>query len=209
MKTKKQTEKQELKYAPGDKVVYHCAGTDRSGTIMYVDDTDKVAPYRIGGMNIRESDIVEKVMKKRGRPPKKQVEAKVEVVAKEEVVVNAEPKQKPEETQVVESIQEEEPLQESSCNEAHEQEQEPEQTLVEKYRQRDIRGSRCLAEENSLRLHGLIDLPAVYQDRDIGTFIKKEKGHVVSQRRKLLGHCAGAADMGKINGASIGGGPAF
>lgn len=25
MKTKKQTEKQELKYAPGDKVVYHCA----------------------------------------------------------------------------------------------------------------------------------------------------------------------------------------
>ena len=133
MKTKKQTEKQELKYAPGDKVVYHCAGTDRSGTIMYVDDTDKVAPYRIGGMNIRESDIVEKVMKKRGRPPKKQVEAKVEVVAKEEVVVNAEPKQKPEETQVVESIQEEEPLQESSCNEAHEQEQEPEQTLVEKY----------------------------------------------------------------------------
>ena len=133
MKTKKQTEKQELKYAPGDKVVYHCAGTDRSGTIMYVDDTDKVAPYRIGGMNIRESDIVEKVMKKRGRPPKKQVEAKVEVVAKKEVVVNAEPKQKPEETQVVESIQEEEPLQESSCNEAHEQEQEPEQTLVEKY----------------------------------------------------------------------------
>lgn len=76
-------------------------------------------------------------------------------------------------------------------------------------RQRDIRGSRCLAEENSLRLHGFIDLPAVYQDRDIGTFIKKEKGHVVSQRRKLLGHCAGAADMGKINGASIGGGPAF
>lgn len=70
MKTKKQTEKQELKYAPGDKVVYHCAGTDRSGTIMYVDDTDKVAPYRIGGMNIRESDIVEKVMKKRGKPPK-------------------------------------------------------------------------------------------------------------------------------------------
>lgn len=102
MKTKKQIEKQELKYAPGDKVVYRCAGTDRSGTIMYVDDTDKVAPYRIGGMNIRESDIVEKVMKKRGRPPKKQVEAKVEVVAKEEVVVNAEPKQKPEETQVVE-----------------------------------------------------------------------------------------------------------
>ena len=133
MKTKKQTEKQELKYAPGDKVVYHCAGVDREGLIAYVDDTDNVAPYRINGMNIRESDIVEKVMKKRGRPPKKQVEAKVEVVAKEEVVVNAEPKQKPEETQVVESIQEEEPLQESSCNEAHEQEQEPEQTLVEKY----------------------------------------------------------------------------
>ena len=76
-------------------------------------------------------------------------------------------------------------------------------------RQRDIRGSRCLAEENSLRLHGLIDQPVVYQDRHIGTFIKKEKCHVVSQRRKLLGHCAGAADMGKINGASIGGGPAF
>lgn len=148
MKTKKQTEKQELKYAPGDKVVYHCAGTDRSGTTMYVDDTDKVAPYRIGGMNIRESDIVEKVMKKRGRPPKKQVEAKVEVVAKEEVVVNAEPKQKPEETQVVESIQEEEPLQESSCNEAHEQEQEPEQTLVEKYQA--FKSTINMAEFNDL-----------------------------------------------------------
>lgn len=148
MKTKKQTEKQELKYAPGDKVVYHCAGTDQSGTIMYVDDTDKVAPYRIGGMNIRESDIVEKVMKKRGRPPKKQVEAKVEVVAKEEVVVNAEPKQKPEETQVVESIQEEEPLQESSCNEAHEQEQEPEQTLVEKYQA--FKSTINMAEFNDL-----------------------------------------------------------
>lgn len=148
MKTKKQTEKQELKYAPGDKVVYHCAGTDRSGTIMYVDDTDKVAPYRIGGMNIRESDIVEKVMKKRGRPPKKQVEAKFEVVAKEEVVVNAEPKQKPEETQVVESIQEEEPLQESSCNEAHEQEQEPEQTLVEKYQA--FKSTINMAEFNDL-----------------------------------------------------------
>lgn len=148
MKTKKQTEKQELKYAPGDKVVYHCAGTDRSGTIMYVDDTDKVAPYRIGGMNNRESDIVEKVAKRRGRPPKKQVEAKVEVVAKEEVVVNAEPKQKPEETQVVESIQEEEPLQESSCNEAHEQEQEPEQTLVEKYQA--FKSTINMAEFNDL-----------------------------------------------------------
>ena len=134
MKTKKQTEKQELKYAPGDKVVYHCAGTDRSGTIMYVDDTDKVAPYRIGGMNIRESDIVEKVMKKRGRPPKKQVEAKVEVVAKEEVVVNAEPKQKPEETQVVESIQEEEP--------------EVEPTLVEKYQA--FKSTINMAEFNDL-----------------------------------------------------------
>lgn len=148
MKTKKQTEKQELKYAPGDKVVYHCAGVDREGLIAYVDDTDKVAPYRIGGMNIRESDIVEKVMKKRGRPPKKQVEAKVEVVAKEEVVVNAEPKQKPEETQVVESIQEEEPLQESSCNEAHEQEQEPEQTLVEKYQA--FKSTINMAEFNDL-----------------------------------------------------------
>lgn len=134
MKTKKQTEKQELKYAPGDKVVYHCAGTDRSGTIMYVDDTDKVAPYRIGGMNIRESDIVEKVMKKRGRPPKKQVEAKVEVVAKEEVVVNAEPKQKPEETQVVESIQKEEP--------------EVEPTLVEKYQA--FKSTINMAEFNDL-----------------------------------------------------------
>ena len=134
MKTKKQTEKQELKYAPGDKVVYHCAGTDRSGTIMYVDDTDKVAPYRIGGMNIRESDIVEKVMKKRGRPPKKQVEAKVEVVAKEEVVINAEPKQKPEETQVVESIQEEEP--------------EVEPTLVEKYQA--FKSTINMAEFNDL-----------------------------------------------------------
>lgn len=148
MKTKKQTEKQELKYAPGDKVVYHCAGTDRSGTIMYVDDTDKVAPYRIGGMNIRESDIVEKVMKKRGRPPKKQVEAKVEVVAKEEVVVNAEPEPKPEETQVVESIQEEEPLQESLCNEGHEQEQETEPTLVEKYQA--FKSTINMAEFNDL-----------------------------------------------------------
>lgn len=134
MKTKKQIEKQELKYAPGDKVVYRCAGTDRSGTIMYVDDTDKVAPYRIGGMNIRESDIVEKVMKKRGRPPKKQVEAKVEVVAKEEVVVNAEPKQKPEETQVVESIQEEEP--------------QVEPTLVEKYQA--FKSTINMAEFNDL-----------------------------------------------------------
>lgn len=148
MKTKKQTEKQELKYAPGDKVVYHCAGVDREGLIAYVDDSDNVAPYRINGMNIRESDIVEKVMKKRGRPPKKQVEAKVEVVAKEEVVVNAEPKQKPEETQVVESIQEEEPLQESSCNEAHEQEQEPEQTLVEKYQA--FKSTINMAEFNDL-----------------------------------------------------------
>lgn len=65
MKTKKQTEKQELKYAPGDKVVYHCAGVDREGLIAYVDDTDNVAPYRINGMNIRESDIAEKVMKMR------------------------------------------------------------------------------------------------------------------------------------------------
>lgn len=134
MKTKKQTEKQELKYAPGDKVIYHCAGTDQSGTIMYVDDTDIVAPYRIGGMNIRESDIVEKVMKKRDRPPKKQVEAKVEVVAKEEVVVNAEPKQKPEETQVVESIQEEEP--------------QVEPTLVEKYQA--FKGTINMAEFNDL-----------------------------------------------------------
>ena len=134
MKTKKQTEKQELKYAPGDKVVYHCAGTDRPGTIMYVDDTDKVAPYRIGGMNIRESNIVEKVMKKRGRPPKKQVEAKVEVVDKEEVVVNAEPKQKPEETQVVESIQEEEP--------------EVEPTLVKKYQA--FKSTINMAEFNDL-----------------------------------------------------------
>lgn len=148
MKTKKQAEKQELKYAPGDKVVYHCAGVDREGLIAYVDDSDNVAPYRINGMNIRESDIVEKVMKKRGRPPKKQVEAKVEVVAKEEVVVNAEPKQKPEEAQVVESIQEEEPLQESSCNEAHEQEQEPEQTLVEKYQA--FKSTINMAEFNDL-----------------------------------------------------------
>ena len=148
MKTKKQTEKQELKYAPGDKVVYHCAGTDQSGTIMYVDDTDKVAPYRIGGMNIRESDIVEKVMKKRGRPPKKQVEAKVEVVAKEEVVVNAEPKQKPEETQVVESIQEEEPLQQPSSNQVHEEETEVEPTLVEKYQA--FKSTINMAEFNDL-----------------------------------------------------------
>ena len=143
MKTKKQTEKQELKYAPGDKVVYHCAGVDREGLIAYVDDSDNVAPYRINGMNIRESDIVEKVAKRRGRPAvKKQVEEKTEVV------VNAEPKQKPEEAQVVESIQEEEPLQESSCNEAHEQEQEPEQTLVEKYQA--FKSTINMAEFNDL-----------------------------------------------------------
>ena len=114
MKTKKQTEKQELKYAPGDKVVYHCAGVDREVLIAYVDDSDNVAPYRINGMTIREADIIEKVAKRRGRPAvKKQVEEKTEVV------VNAEPKQKPEETQAVESIQEEEP--------------DVEPTLVEKY----------------------------------------------------------------------------
>ena len=128
MKTKKQTEKQELKYAPGDKVIYHCAGVDKQGLIAYVDDSDNVAPYRINGMNIREADIIEKVAKRRGRPAaKKQGEEKTEVV------VNAEPKQKPEETPMVESIQEEEPLQQPSCNEVHEQEQEAEQTLVEKY----------------------------------------------------------------------------
>lgn len=128
MKTKKQTEKQELKYAPGDKAVYHCAGVDREGLIAYVDDSDNVAPYRINGMNIRESDIVEKVAKRRGRPA-----AKKRVEEKSEVVVNAESKQKPEEAPVVESFQEKEPLQESSCNEGHEQEQETEPTLVEKY----------------------------------------------------------------------------
>ena len=128
MKTKKQTEKQELKYAPGDKVVYHCAGVDREGLIAYVDDTDNVAPYRINGMNIREADIVEKVMKKRGRPSKKQVEEKTEVV------VNAEPKQKPEEPQMVESIQEEEP--------------QVEPTLVEKYQA--FKSTISMAEFNDL-----------------------------------------------------------
>ena len=143
MKTKKQTEKQELKYAPGDKVVYHCAGVDREGLIAYVDDSDNVAPYRINGMNIRESDIVEKVAKRRGRPAaKKQVEEKTEVV------VNAEPEPKPKETQVVESIQEEEPLQESLCNEGHEQEQETEPTLVEKYQA--FKSTINMAEFNDL-----------------------------------------------------------
>ena len=146
MKTKKQTEKQELKYAPGDKVVYHCAGVDREGLIAYVDDTDNVAPYRINGMNIRESDIVEKVAKQRGRPAaKKQVEEKTEVV------VNAEPKQKPEEPKAVESIQEEEPLQQPqqpSCNEVHEQEQETEQTLAEKYQA--FKSTINMAEFNDL-----------------------------------------------------------
>ena len=133
MKTKKQTEKQELKYAPGDKVVYHSAGTDRSGTIMYVDDTDKVAPYRIGGMNIRESDIVEKVAKRRGRPAvKKHTEEKTEVV------VNAEPKQKPEEPKAVESIQKEEPEVEPTLVE----------TLVEKYQA--FKSTINMAEFNDL-----------------------------------------------------------
>lgn len=128
MKTKKQTEKQELKYAPGDKVVYHCAGVDREGLIAYVDDSDNVAPYRINGMNIREADIIEKVAKRRGRPAaKKQVEEKTEVV------VNAAPEPKPEEHKVVESIQEEEPLQQPSSNQVHEEEPQVEPTLVEKY----------------------------------------------------------------------------
>lgn len=146
MKTKKQTEKQELKYAPGDKVVYHCAGVDKQGLIAYVDDTDNVAPYRINGMNIREADIIEKVAKRRGRPAaKKQVEEKTEVV------VNAEPKQKPEEPKAVESIREEEPLQQPqqpSCNEVHEQEQETEQTLAEKYQA--FKSTINMAEFNDL-----------------------------------------------------------
>lgn len=129
MKTKKQTEKQELKYAPGDKVVYHCAGVAREGLIAYVDDSDNVAPYRINGMNIREADIIEKVAKRCGRPAvKKQVEEKTEVV------VNAEPKQKPEETQAVESIQEEEP--------------DVEPTLVEKYQ--GFKSTINMAEFNDL-----------------------------------------------------------
>lgn len=143
MKTKKQTEKQELKYVPGDKVVYHCAGVDREGLIAYVDDSDNVAPYRINGMNIREADIIEKVAKRRGRPAaKKQIEEKTEVV------VNAVSEPKPEETQVVESIQEEEPLQQPSCNEVHEQEQEAEQTLVEKYQA--FKSTIDMAEFNEL-----------------------------------------------------------
>lgn len=146
MKTKKQTEKQELKYAPGDKVVYHCAGVDREGLIAYVDDSDNVAPYRINRMNIRESDIVEKVAKRRGRPAaKKQAEEKTEVV------VNAEPKQKPEEAQVVESIQEEEPLQQlqqPSSNQVHEEEPEVEPTLVEKYQA--FKSTINMAEFNDL-----------------------------------------------------------
>lgn len=149
MKTKKQTEKQELKYAPGDKVVYHCAGVDREGLIAYVDDTDNVAPYRINGMNIRESDIVEKVMKNRGRPSKKQTEAKVEVVAKEEVV---EIESKPEETPMDEAIQEEEPLQQPLSNQVHEEvcEEEPEvePTLVEKYQA--FKSTINMAEFNDL-----------------------------------------------------------
>lgn len=143
MKTKKQTEKQELKYAPGDKVVYHCAGVDREGLIAYVDDSDNVAPYRINGMNIRESDIVEKVAKRRGRPA-----AKKRVEEKPEVVVNAEPMQKPEETQVVESIQEEEPQQHSSSNHVHEEEPEVEPTLVEKYQA--FKSTINMAEFNEL-----------------------------------------------------------
>lgn len=143
MKTKKQTEKQELKYAPGDKVVYHCAGVDREGLIAYVDDTDNVAPYRINRMNIRESDIVEKVAKRRGRPAaKKQVEEKTEVV------VNAEPKQKPEEPKAVESIQEEEPLQQPSSNQVQEEEPEVEPTLVEKYQA--FKSTINMAEFNEL-----------------------------------------------------------
>lgn len=143
MKTKKQTEKQELKYAPGDKVVYHCAGVDREGLIAYVDDSDNVAPYRINGMNIRESDIVEKVAKRRGRPA-----AKKRVEEKSEVVVNAEPKQKPEEALVVESFQEKEPLQQPSSNQVHEEEPDVEPTLVEKYQA--FKSTINMAEFNEL-----------------------------------------------------------
>lgn len=143
MKTKKQTEKQELKYAPGDKVVYHCAGVDREGLIAYVDDSDNVAPYRINGMNIRESDIVEKVAKRRGRPA-----AKKRVEEKPEVVVNAEPEPKPEEPKAVESIQEEEPQQHSSSNHVHEEEPEVEPTLVEKYQA--FKSTINMAEFNEL-----------------------------------------------------------
>ena len=146
MKTKKQTEKQEFKYAPGDKVVYHCAGVDSEGLIAYVDDSDNVAPYRINGMNIRESDIVEKVAKRRGRPAaKKQIEEKTEVV------VNAEPKQKPGKPKAVESIQEEEPqqqLQQPSSNQVHEEEPEVEPTLVEKYQA--FKSTINMAEFNDL-----------------------------------------------------------
>lgn len=143
MKTKKQTEKQELKYAPGDKVVYHCAGVDREGLIAYVDDSDNVAPYRINGMNIRESDIVEKVAKRRGRPA-----AKKRVEEKPEAVVNAVSEPKPEETQVVESIQKEEPLQQPSSNQVHEEEPDVEPTLVEKYQA--FKSTINMAEFNDL-----------------------------------------------------------
>lgn len=143
MKTKKQTEKQELKYAPGDKVIYHCAGVDKQGLIAYVDDTDNVAPYRINGMNIRESDIVEKIAKRRGRPAaKKQAEEKTEVV------VNAASESKPEEPKEVESIQEEEPQQHSSSNHVHEEEPEVEPTLVEKYQA--FKSTINMAEFNDL-----------------------------------------------------------
>lgn len=80
-------------------------------------------------MNIRESDIVEKVAKRRGRPA-----AKKQVEEKPEVVVNAEPKQKPEEPKAVESIQEEEP--------------EVEPTLVEKYQA--FKSTINMAEFNDL-----------------------------------------------------------
>ena len=104
---------------------------DREGLIAYVDDTDNVAPYRINGMNIREADIVEKVAKRRGRPSKKQTEAKVEVVAKEEVV---EIESKPEEAPMDKAIQEEEP--------------EVEPTLVEKYQA--FKSTINMAEFNDL-----------------------------------------------------------
>lgn len=143
MKTKKQTEKQELKYAPGDKVVYHCAGVDREGLIAYFDDSDNVAPYRINGMNIREADIIEKVAKRRGRPAaKKQIEEKTEVV------VNAASESKPEEAQVAESVQEEEPLQQPSSNQVYEEEPDVEPTLVEKYQA--FKSTINMAEFNDL-----------------------------------------------------------
>lgn len=76
-----------FKYQAGDKVIYRSGGTKLEGIIKYVDDGDSIAPYRIGVMNLRESDIIRLAKKKPGRPKKVKNEsnAKLEKLVHEEI----------------------------------------------------------------------------------------------------------------------------